>query len=93
MHILSESVTSLRKDDHSTQVQGQILAGGLENKSKNNRTKNVILVRSTKVPRKHLNQKSDILSIVLPIRGHQQTALRKEKDKSFVILYLDIYFK
>lgn len=93
MHILSESVTSLRKDDHSTQVQGQILAGGLENKSKNNHAKNVILVRSTKVPRKHLNQKSDILSIVLPIRGHQQTALRKEKDKSFVILYLDIYFK
>lgn len=45
------------------------------------------------MPGKHLNQESDILSIVLPIRGHQQTALRKENGKSFVIFYLDIYCK
>jgi hypothetical protein len=86
-------VTSLRKDDHSMQVQGQILAGGLEKKSKKNHTENVILVKNTKMPGKRLNQESDILSILLPIRGHQQTALRKEKDKSFVVSYLDIYCK
>lgn len=61
------------------QVQDRVLAGGLENKSKNNHTEHVILVRNTEMSGKHLNQESDILSVVLLIRGHQQTALKDEK--------------
>lgn len=52
-----------------------------------------MLVRNTVMPGPHLNKERDILSIVLPIRVHQQTALRKEMDKSFVVFYLSVYYK
>lgn len=79
IYILSKSLTLPRKDDHNMQVQYQLLAGSLENKSKNNHTENVILVRNTEMSGKHLNQESDFLSIDLPIRGHQCIALKEEK--------------
>lgn len=42
------------------QVQDQLLAGTLENKTKNNHTENVIVFRNTEMSGKHLNQESDI---------------------------------
>lgn len=61
------------------QVQDQVLTGGLENKSKSNHTENVILVRNTEMSGTYLNQETDILFVVLPVRGHYQTALKEEK--------------
>lgn len=61
------------------QVQDQVLTGGLENKSKSNHTENVILVRNTEMSGTYLNQGTDILFVVLPVRGHHQTALKEEK--------------
>ena len=61
------------------QVQDQVLTGGLENKSKSNHTENVILVRNSEMSGTYLNQETDILFVVLPVRGHYQTALKEEK--------------
>lgn len=68
------------------QAQDQVLAGDLENKSKTNHTEDVILVRNTEMSGKYLNQESDILFIVLPVRDHQQTALKEEKMKKKKLL-------
>lgn len=89
IHILSESLTSPRKDDHNIWVQDQILAGSLENKSKNNHTENVILVKNTEMSGKHLNQESGIFSCSFIHQSHQWTALKnKKKDMGFVISYI-----
>lgn len=61
------------------QVQDQVLTGGLENKSKSNHTENIILVRNTEMSGTYLNRESDILFVVLPVRGHHQTAFKEEK--------------
>lgn len=61
------------------QVQDQVLTGGLKNKSKSNHTENVVLIRNTEMSGTYLNQESDVLFVVLPLRGHHQTALKEEK--------------